>query len=186
MPQPEDPRTPEPADPLMPEPDDSLPLVPNDPAMLELPPAAGPGEPAPAPPPAPIFETTRPNTDAPATSGRTPPAVLPPDFFKPEAEQPKPGGSPRPFAGNLTGTVWHVTDSDGEKYTFEFREAGELRYQTGRNNAGSAKWQQEGDKVTIILGAGATTFQGGLRDKMLSGTGSSRSGNTWTWKASPK
>jgi serine/threonine protein kinase len=91
-----------------------------------------------------------------------------------------------PFSGELPGTIWQVTDSDGDNYHFQFEPNGLLNYEARRGVRPNGRWQQEGANVTIDINDGYTTFSGTLDGAKMSGTATSREGKRRTWNAVPK
>ena len=98
-----------------------------------------------------------------------------------------PGQVPAPSTtrtGELAGTTWSVTDSHGATYSLAFHEQGKLLYQTDRNKNGAAEWRMEGSEILMTINSGYAVLKGKIQDNILSGTGVSQDGRTWTWKAS--
>jgi hypothetical protein len=91
-----------------------------------------------------------------------------------------------PFAGTLPGTIWLVSDSDGENYCFQFAANGVLNYEARRGVRPNGKWQQDGSNVSIDINEGFTLFSGTISGGKLKGKGLSRDGRTWSWEATPK
>ena len=89
----------------------------------------------------------------------------------------------KPWNGEFAGTTWSATDSDGESYSLEFHEQGRLQYHTVRNEKGAAEWRAEGSEIIITINSGYAVLTGRIQDNILSGTGISQDGRTWTWKA---
>ena len=91
-----------------------------------------------------------------------------------------------PFAGTLPGTIWKVTDSDGDTVWLQFRANGALTYEAGRGIRPNGKWQQDGDGVSMDINNGFATLSGTISGKKMSGKALSRNGKNWTWEATPK
>jgi hypothetical protein len=51
--------------------------------------------------------------------------------------------------GNLVGTTWEVTDSDGDRYTWTFQADGVLHYQADRGLRTNGTWRKDGNAVHI-------------------------------------
>jgi serine/threonine protein kinase len=95
-------------------------------------------------------------------------------------------GPSLPFAGTLSGTIWKVTDSDGDTSWFQFGANGLLTYQAGRGIRPNGKWQQDGAGVSIDINEGFAILSGTISGKKMSGKALSRNGKNWTWEATPK
>ena len=91
-----------------------------------------------------------------------------------------------PFSGELPGTTWTVTDSDGEHYSFQFAANGFLTYEGRRGVQPNGRWQQDGGNISIDINNGYTIFSGTISGAAMSGNAVSREGKTWNWKAAPK
>jgi serine/threonine protein kinase len=88
-----------------------------------------------------------------------------------------------PFSGDLAGTNWSVTDSDGESYVFHFQSDGKLHYEADRGRRTEGTWRRIGDDITITTNDGYSNIEGTLGESGLSGQGTALSGRSWTWQA---
>ena len=91
--------------------------------------------------------------------------------------------STRTFSGNLAGTTWEVTDSDGDRYVFRFQADGVLHYEAGRGLRTNGTWKRNGNSVEIETNRDYAKFQGTISGNVITGNGSSRNGEAWTWRA---
>jgi hypothetical protein len=92
----------------------------------------------------------------------------------------------QPVSGDLAGSSWRVTDSDGENYEFHFREDGELHYQAGRGLHVTGTWKLVGSAIELKTNAGFAVMNGTVSNKTMTGTGTSRNGQSWKWQATAK
>jgi hypothetical protein len=91
-----------------------------------------------------------------------------------------------PFAGTLRGTIWKVTDSDGDTAWFEFGANGRLTYQAGRGIRPNGTWEQNGTGLSLDINDGFTLLTGTISGNKMAGKALSLTGANWTWEATPK
>ena len=90
------------------------------------------------------------------------------------------------FVGTLPGTIWLASDSDGEKYCFQFAPNGVLNYESQRGIQPSGKWQQDGAGISIDINDGFTLFSGTISGNKMNGKALSKNGKNWSWEAIPQ
>ncbi len=88
-----------------------------------------------------------------------------------------------PFSGDLAGTRWFVTDSDGDQYAFLFQTNGVLHYEADRGRRTQGTWRRVGDDIAIVTNDGHSNVDGTLDSDGMSGNGTSLDGRSWTWSA---
>jgi hypothetical protein len=101
-------------------------------------------------------------------------------------ESTTPSKTPQPartFDGNLPGTTWQVSDSDGDQYVFMFQADGVLHYEADRGLRKNGTWKKNGNSLEIETNNQYGKFQGTISGSTISGNGSSRNGTSWTWRA---
>jgi tRNA A-37 threonylcarbamoyl transferase component Bud32 len=86
-------------------------------------------------------------------------------------------------SGNLVGSTWRMTDSDGDRSTWIFQANGVVHYQAKRGLRTNGTWKKSGNSVTIETNNGYAKLEGTISGNAISGKGSSRNGSSWTWRA---
>ncbi|HMP57931.1 MAG TPA: hypothetical protein PKD86_01150 [Gemmatales bacterium] len=102
-----------------------------------------------------------------------PPTTRPAD--PPAADRPRP-------KIELVGTTWSGVDSDGDRYVFRFLRDGVLDWTSPAGRFRDGKWQLEGDRVTITLNDGYSTYTATIKNDAMEGEAVNRVGRRWTWK----
>jgi serine/threonine protein kinase len=90
------------------------------------------------------------------------------------------------FNGSLADTTWLVSDSAGDRYSFQFAANGALRYEAARAVRPNGKWDSDGNSVNLDINNGYATFSGKISGKKITGQARSKNGQTWTWEATLK
>lgn len=85
-------------------------------------------------------------------------------------------------AHGLAGSVWDVTESNGDSEVFTFRSGGELHYTYQGQEQTNGVWAQNGPTVSVTIGD-SFHYQGHVSGAHISGSVRNDSDQSWTWRA---
>jgi hypothetical protein len=83
---------------------------------------------------------------------------------------------------NLAGTTWDGVDSDGEHYTFTFKNDGKIVYKSSKETIENGEWKQFQNAVYYEANKSFVHALGEIVDGRIEGKSWNVRNSSWFWK----
>jgi hypothetical protein len=101
-------------------------------------------------------------------------------------KQNKPASAANGGVPTIAGTIWSVTESNGDRREFQFLLNGHLAYTKQDGSVATFAWSQKVDAIDLWLGKNEIEYTGRVTGGRMQGTAKNSTGATWTWSAELK
>jgi len=84
---------------------------------------------------------------------------------------------------NLIGTIWDGDDTDGDKYVYEFKQGGILKYDCPTGTFENGTWKQTDNLLYMEMNDKYSQRKGIISSSSMEGEAQNVAGHKWKWTA---